>query len=506
MFNGLICVLFLFHTAGSGGDDPNPAVNRLETGMLHISLTNSYPRYVHTKSRFYGWDSAVNRNLTEGYDAYDYGPHLIYDQANQVYRMITGGRWRDCSTTNGITHDGDHSVPYAAQPVNASAAASNFRGRLSFASGAVERFSGMTMPGPCYTWANAVTTAENLAGRARRDSNTWFVANTLEPEFFRFFDRFYMIDQVNVMEGDRLDYWRPGFEFATAKADRLQLHTAPVTNGFNFSRVLVPNPGFTNQWSSHRGIVTNIEFPELTKLTHQMVIVVPDDPDGKIFWLYAASFITNDYKGYSLMRSAEISTFNWGEREAVSGVPELGNQVGYINLDDGRRLYVMIGETSLVDGRKGTLLKFSADGRAFTFCNSVRIDMGDHAASTTGSVSLAMSSLTNNPNNRNHFFNGLCTIDGWGEIEPLDNNTFRAYYASTTANAPVSPEIFKAEIGLGEVIFQLSDNLAGFDWSGTDTDVDNDGIPNLADRDADNDGAKNDWEKFTGRNPYDFTD
>lgn len=497
---GILGFLFCFFSSDVPGED------RYEIGEFSSGLQNQgVASYISVKSRFYGYDAAVDRDTTQGLPAYDYTPHLIFDQYNGIYRLITGGRWRDVDVTDGdgtITHDGDHSLPYIASPVNSSSSVDSFRGALSFTSAAVSRFSGMTTPGPVYTWGTQESTDSYNSGDVRWDTNTWWVSNTLEPEFFRFFDRFYLMDQVMIWEGSAIDYWESGHERAEAKADRIQLHSAPVTNGFNFNRVLIENPGY----SHHRGVVTHMDQPHITKLTHHMVMVVPDDPDGKIFWLYPAVFINNQYTGYVRIRSDDFYDFDWRERETVTGMSGLGNQLGYVYLENGTQVFVAMSTTPRADGHTAPSLSFSIDGLSYEPCDSLTVVSGLHAAASDNRISLASCSLTNNPDNQNVYFMGFSTIDGWGELESLGDDIFRAYYVCTTANSPVAPDIFDAEIGLGEMIFQISASSNGFDWSQAEIDVDNDSTPNLADFDADNDGAENDWERFLGRDPYKLTD
>ena len=113
---------------------------------------------------------------------------------------------------------------------------------------------------------------------------------------------------------------------------------ASSTDGINFTRktdspIIVPSSG-----KEYTDFDIEIGF------NHEEVIYVPDDPDGKCFWLYTGHFIDDTWRGYVLIRSSDPTEFCWDERESINGMSQIGNQIGYISDFDGcgNRLFVRI--------------------------------------------------------------------------------------------------------------------------------------------------------------------
>lgn len=181
---------------------------------------------------------------------------------------------------------------------------------------------------------------------------------------------------------------------------------------------------------------------------HEEVIYVSDDPDGKPFWMYTGHFIKGNFSGYVLIRSAEPDRFLFSEREPTGGFSQIGNQIGYVDLSDGRRVFLRITFAEIDGGSGGKrytapTLQFSFDGRSFSGGNIVLagVDQSDPRAAS----------------NRNSYFLGFVTENGTGRISPEPDGSYRIIYFATTSNSPGGPDVFMAEGGLGEVTLKLSE-------------------------------------------------
>ncbi|MBO5043197.1 MAG: VCBS repeat-containing protein [Clostridia bacterium] len=258
----------------------------------------------------------------------------------------------------------------------------------------------------------------------------WWTGNTLEPEVVYVDGVYHMILQSSGLTqsgwyGDYLNY-------------------ASSSDGIHFIRktdspIILPEPGkdFT-QFKEIYGF--EIGF------NHHELIYVPDDPDGKVFHLYAGHFSNNNWAGYVRIRSSDPTTFYWSDRESTSGFSQIGNQIGYINNYDGEgnRLYLRITFHDYADkngSRSVPTLQYSFDGLNFR----------------STSINLASVDVTNpiSENNRNVYFLGFCTLNGTGEIPQNEDGSYQLIYLATTANAPGGMPIFWAEAGVGVMDFTL---------------------------------------------------
>ena len=57
--------------------------------------------------------------------------------------------------------------------------------------------------------------------------------------------------------------------------------------------------------------------------------------------------------------------------------------------------------------------------------------------------------------NKNVYFLGMSTINGTGEIERLEDGTYKLVYVATTSNSPTAMEIFLSEAGVGVMTFKI---------------------------------------------------
>ena len=329
-----------------------------------------------------------------------------------TYRIYSGGRWFDQSeavkdSTNGQgTGDGDHVMIY-------------------------ESKDGLTwdryLEGPAFYlgWEQGLEgdlTANEL----------WWTGNTLEPEVIYVDGVYHMLIQSSgVTEsgyyGDYIGY-------------------ASSTDGIHFTRkidspVILPEPGKTFAQFKE---VYGAEYG----FNHHELIYVPDDPDGKCFWLYTGHHKNDGWAGYVLIRSADPTCFYWSDREDTSGFAQLGNQVGYISNYDGQgnRLFIRITFHDYTD-ENGTRLVptlfYSTDGRSFHH-------MGVSLAGVDVTDPVALE------NNRNTYFLGFCTVNGTGELPRNEDGSYKLTYLATTANEPGGMPIFWAEAGFGVMNFTLA--------------------------------------------------
>jgi len=260
------------------------------------------------KSAFYGYNSAVNRPMTDGRAAYDYSVDIIRD--GDVYRMYAGGRWK----RPGVKFaDGDHVMQYVSKD------------------------------GAAGTWTMPRDRPEFWNGAEDGKPGNWFSNNTLEPEVMKVNGQYYMFTQVMVSPGAPIDL--PG-QKATAQADRIQLFTSP--NGSDWTRF------------AERGVVVNLDDPCATHLHHQELLYVPWDK--RPFWFYVAAKVNGTNEGYSRIRSADPKTFDWQLREKGVNLGQLGNQLAYAKQAPGGPLFVRITFVADKTGRKVPSLQFSRDG------------------------------------------------------------------------------------------------------------------------------------------------
>jgi hypothetical protein len=345
-------------------------------------------------SRFDGFQSAVDRDLTDGQPAYDYSTHLIKDVDLGAYRLYSGGRWKSA------VGDGDHVLQYDSPTgLGGTWQPRHDPPRPEFPQGQEEGFSG-----------------------------EWFSRNYLEPEVMKVDGTYYMYTQVQIRAGDPIDI--PG-QIAERQADRIQLHTS--SDGDNWTR-----------WSEDGGVIVNVTEPTRTNIHHQEVVYVPWDADGKPYWMYVAVnepvIATVRFTGHHRIRSADPTTFDWGERQRAF-LPQLGNQIGYIEDAPGGPLMVRIFFAKDETGRAVPALRFSLDGISW-----FGSDEGD----------ILLDGSKDELSNKNSYFLGISTLDGLGQIEQVGNNLYHAIYSASTSNTPVAPAIFASEVGVGELYFRLN--------------------------------------------------
>ncbi len=324
------------------------------------------------------------------------GGSLAYDYSvhiirdGGIYRMWVGARWK----RPGVRYaDGDHVLQYVSRT------------------------------GEGGTWRRLHNRPEVWQGREEGYDRCWFSLHYLEPEVVKVGGVYYMFTQTCVPPGWPLDL--PGLT-ARTQADRIQLHTS--RDAIHWTRV--------SWWPS---VVVNVDRPAYTNLHHQEVIYVPWDPDGRPWWMYVAVGQDGRHRGHVLIRSRSPRWFNFRAREPVIGFSQFGNQVGYAQEAPGGPLFVRITFAGDSTGRAVPALQFSRDGRRWTWGRG---------------GPLLLDGSKDNQHNRNCYFLGISTVDGTGRLEYLGGGLWRAIYGATTCNRPVAPEIFWAEVGVGELLLK----------------------------------------------------
>lgn len=352
---------------------------------------------ITVNSNFDGYNSVIDRSMTGVGDdlqpAYNYGVFLM-KLDDGTYRAYSGGRWR---SEKG---DGDHVILYASDT------------------------------GKGYTWNMVGDGPVFWQGQEEGVPDKWYSKNQLEPEVMKLPDgTWVMYSQCEIEGGTPID----------------DVAGTPSQNGIWADRIqlLTSKDGITWTRKTDRGVITNIPDAQTTSFHHQEMLYVPWDKDGKCYWMYVALAYKGVNQGFIRIRSSSYDTFNFNDREAVGGMTQLGNQIGYLKEAPGGVIFV---RTTMMDsnGRIVPALQYSGDGL------------------TWNAPQTMLKGSENNEFNKNCYFVGLSTINGTGQIEYLGNNQWAFLYAATTANSPVALSenegwgIWKSQIGGGSATLTLS--------------------------------------------------
>ena len=335
--------------------------------------------------------------------AYDYSSHII--KTEDGYILYTGGLYCDYNTDKYPETPADHITAYTSK-------------------------DGMTwhrnLDGACFYLGAELGMSGYQVGDAFTEK--WWYGNTMEPEVLYVDGVYYMYYQV-----ENYTYSKEG---TLMGADRIGVATS--TDGIHFERK-TDSPVLL---SSDR----------YSCFTHQEVIYVPDDPDGKCFWMYVR-YVHNNYQTKHIrIRSADPLCFNMDEDcTDVSGFMYHGNQIGYISDYDGEgnRLFLRITFIEHSEGgdhnKRHTVptLQFSLDGLSWVDCN-LRMAGAD----------------PENPDEwerRNVYFLGFSTINGTGEIpKSADGEGYEFFWVGCTSQTPVAPGIFESSEGVGKAVFTIT--------------------------------------------------
>lgn len=246
--------------------------------------------------------------------------------------------------------------------------------------------------------------------------NEWWSGNTIEPE-------------VIYVDGTYYMYWQCE-NYTHLENGTLIGHdyigVATSTDGLHFER------------KTDKPVIIN--EPEYSSFDHEEVMYYPDDPDGRPYWLFVRHVIRNTSERFCRIRSSSPYEFDYNNVERLNNFNGLGNQTGWLKLDNGETLFVHI---TIVErnGRTYPAMQFSSDGLKWS------------------GISFEMAGVdkTNAPANtgKNIYFVGFSTINGTGEIERLEDGRYRFIYGGCTSETPVAPQIFYSSVGCGECIFSI---------------------------------------------------
>ena len=301
--------------------------------------------------------------------AYDYSTHII--KTDSGYILYNGGRYTDYNKDRYGESEGDHVLVYLSDDgVN---------------------------------WHRNLDAPAFYLGGELGVTNEWWSGNTIEPE-------------VIYVDGTYYMYWQcenyKTYKGTTIGADRIGYATSK--DGIHFERY------------TERPVIIN--DPEYIGYDHEEAIYVKDDPDGKCFWLYVRATVNNSGSSFIRIRSADPATFDYKDAEKVNGFSQLGNQIGYLRLDDGTKVFLRITFSG-----KGPTLQISADGLDWKM-SGINLPGVDQNADT---------------DRKNCYFCGFSTVNGTGEIEKTEDGTFTFIYGTCCSKSPVAPDIFYANAGRG---------------------------------------------------------
>ncbi len=336
--------------------------------------------------------------------AYDYSSHII--KTEDEYILYTGGLCIDYNTDVYKETAADHIMAYTSKD------------------GLVWH---RNLDAACFFLGNELGVAGNYEP-GDVFTEKWWMGNTMEPEVLYVDGTYYMYYQC---ENYRLDK-----DGVLMSADRIGVATSK--DGIHFDRK-----------TDKPVIITSDEY---ACFTHEEVIYVPDDPDGKCFWMYVRYVHNNREVKRIRICSADPTCFNMDEdyTECV-GLGHIGNCTGYINDYDGRgnRFFVRINMATLAfkgdESRKRWVptLQLSADGIHW-------IDSG---------IEIASADLDNpdEAKRNNICFMGFSTINRTGEIaRTADGAGYEFFFVGCTTSSAVAPEIFYSSEGLGRVTFTVT--------------------------------------------------
>ena len=335
--------------------------------------------------------------------AYDYSSHII--KTEDGYILYTGGLYCDYNTDKYPETAADHITAYTSK-------------------------DGLTwhrnLDQACFFLGGELGMSGYQVGDAFTEK--WWYGNTMEPEVLFVDGTYYMYYQV-----ENYTYSREG---SLMGADRIGVATS--TDGIHFERK-----------TDSPAVISSDRY---SCFTHQEVIYVPDDPDGKCFWMYVRYVHNNVHAKHVRIRSADPLCFNMDEDcTDVSGFNQIGNQIGYISDYDGlgNRLFVRITFIEHSEGGDHTkrhtvpTLQFSVNGIHWT----------------TSDLRLAGADPDNADEwkRRNVYFIGFSTINGTGEIpKTADGTGYEFVWVACTCDTPVAPGIFQSSEGVGKAVFTVT--------------------------------------------------
>lgn len=372
--------------------------------------------------------------------AYDYSAHVI--KTDDGYILYSGGLYEDFNTDKYPASPGDHLLAYTSD--NGLFWYQNLDGATFLLGGEC----GVTE----YSWGDKIEgTNFGIPGTGSVFGENWWIGNTMEPEVVRDPETgiYYMYWQVeNYCPLDSTHpYWQNQENpFPWSGADRIGVSIS--YDGIHFERK-IDSPA----------IITSDIY---SCFTHQEVIYVPDDPDGKCWWMYVRYVHKNgipEIGGFEQrirIRSADPTCFDMDKEgyDVVNNWGALGTQLGYVSNYDGNgnKLFVHLAVTN-VDG-----INYNGDPDAHNvatlFFSTDGVNWVDSDIRMAGADML----IEDEYSRRNAFFAGMSTYYGTGEICKNENGEYEIVYVTTSCVSPVAPGIFQSELGVGIMTFTLNIN------------------------------------------------
>ncbi len=329
--------------------------------------------------------------------AYDYSSHII--KTDNGYILYSGGLYIDYNTDKYPQTDADHILAYTSKD-----------GKIWH----------RNLDEACFFLGNELQVDRVPEDLSPGTYENWWMGNTMEPEVIYVDGTYYMYYQC--------EYYQLDKSGNLMGADRIGVATSK--DGIHFERK-TDSPAL-------------ISSDNYSCFTHEEVIYVPDDPDGKCFWMYVRYVHNNVEVKRVRIRSADPTCFNMDEDYTeCSGLNHIGNQLGYISDYDGKgnRLFLRITMDTFNGDGKGERwvpsLQFSADG-----INWILADL--HMAG-------ANMDIPGEAERHNIFFLGFSTINGTGEIARCEDGSYEFYFVGGTGSSSVAPGIFYSSEGGGYV-------------------------------------------------------
>ncbi len=333
--------------------------------------------------------------------AYDYSSHII--KTDEGYILYTGGLYIDYNTDKYPQTDADHIMAYTSK-------------------------DGYTwhrnLDASCFFLGNelGVSGGHDLTPGTYEN---WWAGKTMEPEVVYVDGTYYMYYQC--------EYYQTDKDGVLMGADRIGVATSK--DGIHFERK-----------TDSPAIISSDIY---STFTHEEVIYVPDDPDGKCFWMYVRYVHNNRDVKRIRIRSADPLCFNMDEDYTeCEGLNHIGNQVGYISNYDGKgnRLFLRI-----------TMQDYNGDGKGQRWVPSLQFSAdGVHWILSDLCMASANLDLPTEAERPNIYFLGFSTINGTGEIAKCaDGSGYEFFFVGGTGSSSVAPGIFYGSEGLGHVILDI---------------------------------------------------
>ncbi len=333
--------------------------------------------------------------------AYDYSSHII--KTDDGYILYTGGLYIDYNTDKYPQTDADHIMAYTSK-------------------------DGVTwhrnLDAACFFLGNEL----GVGGGHDLTPGTyenWWAGNTMEPEVLFVDGTYYMYYQCEYYQYDK--------DGQLMGADRIGVATS--TDGIHFER----------KTDSPALISSDI----YSTFTHQEVIYVPDDPDGKCFWMYVRYVHNNREVKRVRIRSADPLCFNMDEDYTeCEGLNHIGNQIGYISNYDGKgnRLFLRI-----------TMQDYNGDGKGQRWVPSLQFSAdGVHWILSELCMAGANLDIPTEAERPNIYFLGFSTVNGTGELaKNADGTGYEFFFVGGTGSSSVAPGIFYGSEGGGYVTLTI---------------------------------------------------